>query len=325
MQINLEIKKKNIIIFVIIVAIIVIGCGIFYFIKYHINKDPQGYSQATIINQNISPELKELPNRLYLFLALKDLFIMPEGYKFDSQILNQKILIYPDSEDKVNYKGVEFLEEFQGILISYGSRIASEDAFKEICEKMLLAYKEKNLDSDAAGQFVPDIQGKEKFVIVQTKPYKMIETLLNRKYMIDIISYEETDAYNEIVDSYSSESLFPADDLLAVLELQQALVKAYEDQDPQAVFNLLSPESQEKNSIEKLKQGIDLNLFKDKINNEFPAFYIRDKNYILQSKVHFKDNNMMRLDISFNVDFDGEKNNWSIDSYIVGNKEKFLP
>lgn len=308
MKINLEIKRKYVLIPIIVIVIIIIGCGIFY-----------------LKPQDTRPELEELPNRLYLFLALKDSFIMPEGYKFDSQILNQKILIYPNSQKEVNFKGIEYLEEFQGILLSYGSRIVDEKAFKELCEKMLLAYQEKNPDSDATGQFVPDSQGKEKFVIIQTSPYKMMETLLSREYIIDIIGYGETDAYNEIIGSYSSESPFPGDDLLGVLELQQALVKAYEDQDPQAVFNLLSPGAQEKNRVEKLKQGTDLNLFKDKINNEFTVFYLRDGNYILQSKVHFDDNYMMRLDISFNVDFDGEKNKWSIDSYTVGNKEKFLP
>ena len=318
MKINREIKRKHIIISVILVVIIIIGCGVFYL-------NPQESSPAPTMNQNISPELRDLPNRLYLRLALKDSFIMPEGYKFDSQILDQKILIYPNSQNNVNFKGVEYLEEFQGILLSYDSRIVGEEAFKEACEKMLPVYKEENPDSDAAGQFVPDIQEKEKFILTQTKPYKMIDTLLNRKFIIDIISYEETDAYNEIIDSYSSESPVPEGDWSAVLELQQALVKAYEEQDPQGVFNLLSPEAQEKNSIEKLKQGMDLNLFKDKINNEFTVFYLRDGNYILQSKVHFDDNYMRRLDISFKVDFDGEKNNWSIDSYTVGNKEKFLP
>jgi len=318
MKISLEIKRKHIIVSLIIIVIIVIGCGFFYL-------NPRESGQDTTINQNISPELKELPNRLYLFLSLDDSFIMPEGYKFDSQVLDQKILIYPNSQNNVNFKGVEFLEDFQGILLSYGELIKSEEVFRTSCERMLLAYQEKNPDSDATGQFVPDSQGKEKFVITQTSPYKMVDTLLSRNFIIDIVSYEETDAYNEIVDSYSSESPVPKDDLSAVLELQQALVKAYKEQDPQAVFNLLSPESQEKNSVEKLKQGTDLNLFKDKINNEYPVFYIRDGNYILQSKVHFDDNYMRRLDLSFKVDFDGEKNNWSIDAYTVGNKEKFLP
>ena len=60
------------------------------------------------------------------------------------------------------------------------------------------------------------------------------------------------------------------------------------------------------------------------ISLEPAALYYFNDNFILQSKVIFNENFMSRVDISLNVAYDGKTNNWSIDSYSIKNKEKYL-
>lgn len=60
------------------------------------------------------------------------------------------------------------------------------------------------------------------------------------------------------------------------------------------------------------------------ISLEPTALYYFNGNFILQSKVIFNDNMMSRVDLSLKVDYDEKTNNWSIDSYSIKDKEKYL-
>lgn len=317
MKIHLEITKKHLIIPLVILVIIMISYGIFYLVT-------KIKTQNT--NQNLSPALKELPNNYYLFLALKDSFIIPDDYRFDDQILDQKILFFPKSENNINYQGVKSLEGFHGILLSYGSLLKDEKEYKDKCEKILQLFKDKNPASDASGQFMADnISDQEKYIINQTKPYKMIETLLSRKYLIDIISYEDSQAYKKIVESYSSKNLIPVDDMKSILELQQKFSKASQDKDANQVYDLLSQKAKENNNIEKISK-----IFTELPNEQLKYFTSAglvyfDGNFIFTSRFQYEKNKMRRVVMTLSVDFDGGKNNWSIGSFSIGQEEKFVP
>ncbi len=308
---------------VVIVVVVITAIGIY---KRNTQTEPQSTntSQLEVLNTNISQELKNIPNNTVVHFAPKDSFIMPNNYIINSQIISKSILIYPQDQKNIQYNGTSSLESFGGIFITSANTVTSEEMFNETNQKKFDSYKQANPESDATSQTIKDSKGNDKFVITQTKPFKMIETILNRELIIEIISYEETDAYKQIVDTYSDSESISNSDHKAIYQLQKDLVIAYESQDAQKVFTLLSSAAQEKNSVEAIKEGMKENIFKDMISIEPTALIILNQNYVMQSRVLFADNFMTRVDISFRVDYDGERNNWSIESYVIKNKEKYL-
>ncbi len=283
-----------------------------------------GLGRAVVINKNISPELEELAENTVVYLALKDSFVAPQDYLLDSQLVDTSIILYPKDQKNVVYSGLESLSTFKGIFISSANTVKDEMDFKTKNEQRFAEFKKDNPESDATMKVMPEKIGGTKYVIKQTKPFKMVDTLLRRELIIEIISTDETDAYKQIVDTYKATELISASDHKAIQDIQRNLVIAYEKGDVNKAFESLSTTAQADVSIREVETSVKNNSFKDMISLEPTILSYFDRNFVMQSRVLFDDNMMVRLNISFKVDYDGKRNHWSVDSYSIGAREKYL-
>ena len=145
-----------------------------------------------------------------------------------------------------------------------------------------------------------------------------------KEYIIEIASYKETPAFQSVIKSYNASELISENDHKAIVKLYKNLIESYIEHNGQKLFALLSTEAQKNNPIEKIKKSVELDVFKDMISLEPTALYYFNGNFVLQSRVIFAGNAMSRVDISLKVDYDGKTNNWSIDSFTIKNKVKYL-
>lgn len=311
--------------YLILIALIV-GAGAIYcfFVLRDNNTVSEEQNQIGSLNTNLSPELEKLANNTVIYLAIKDSFVIPDGYKIDSQLVDKAILIYPKDQNNIQYNGLQSLKSFKGIYLTSGNAMKSEEMFNKTNEEKIQIYKRNNPESDMSGQITKDRQGNSIYIVKQTKPFEMIETILNKEYVVEIVSYSDTKDYQKIIDSYNSAEQIAEIDHKAIKKLQKSLVEGYEYHDANKVFALLSTDAQKNNPIEKIKKSVDSDVFKDMISLEPTALICFSGNFVMQSKVTFNDNYMSRLDISLKVDYDGKVNSWSIDSYTIKNKEKYL-
>jgi hypothetical protein len=306
--------------------IVILGYGIYYLANSTNNRNPDNQGLVNGINKNVSPDLAKLPNNLYIFLPLKSSFIIPENYKIDDQVFDQEVLIYPNNKSNIKYEGVKSLSSMEGMIIYYSDYIkADQEKFKTIANNFIDKYKIDNPQSDAIGEFLPNIDGKEKFVLKQSKPFAYVHTLLARQYVINILGYAQNDTYNNIITSYSEDKLIPTEDLKDFLLLQSKFSKAFEEKKAQDVFSLLSDDAKKTINQEKIVTSLD-KLPIDELKYFVPTGLVcSDGNFIGTSRFQYNVDKMRRVNIAYAVNYNGKKNDWSINSYFVGNEEKFLP
>lgn len=308
---------------IISMIMILIVVGVVYFSRSTSNKN-SSIDQLGSLNTSLSPELEKIPNNTVIIMSVKDTFTLPNNYLFDSQIVNKSVLIYQKDQKNIQYNGLSSLESLKGIFITSANSVKDEEQFNKTNQEKFDLYKKTNPTSDATGQIAKDSQGNNIFKIKQTKPFKMVEIVLNKEYLIEIASYAETPVYQDVVKSYNASELISESDHKAIVKLHKHLVESYLENDGKKLFSLLSTESQKNNPIEKIKKSVESDVFKDMISLEPTALYYFNGNFVLQSKVIFDDNFMSRVDLSLKVDYDGKTNSWSIDSYTIRNKEKYL-
>ncbi|KKQ90643.1 MAG: hypothetical protein UT11_C0001G0008 [Berkelbacteria bacterium GW2011_GWA2_38_9] len=314
-------KWKNIAIILIIIIISVVGAV--YVSRFKSDKNTSK-SKIESLNKNLGPELEKIPNNTVIIMNIKDSFTLPQGYRFDSQIVDKSILIYPQDQQNIEYSGLQSLESLKGIFVTSANVVKDEEQFKKTNQDKFDIYKKVNPKSDAESQIIKDGKGNNIFKVTQTKPFKIVETVLNKEYLIEIVSYAQTPAYQDVIKSYNASELISESDHKAIVKLHKYLVESYLENDGKKLFSLLSTEAQKNNPIEKIKKSVELNVFKDMISLEPTALYYFNGNFVLQSKVIFNENMMSRIDISLSVNYDDKTNNWLIDSYSIKNKEKYL-
>lgn len=322
MKINFELGKKQIIIFLAIIILILASYGIYYFLK----NSKAINSKGKKINQNISKELKELPNNLYVFIPRKNSFILPDGFRYDDQTIDQGVLMFPSSQTNINYKNPQSLQSFQGILLfSSPSNFIQKEDFKSVSEKYLETFKANQSHSDAKGEFSSFKEDNQKYTISQRSPYRFVDTLLQTKYLIEVMSADNSLAYKQIIDTYSTGTGLPDGELSKIIKLRNNFILALKNKNSEEILSLFSDFGKKKTNTEQINEWIS-SVSSDFVDQYYSTGLLHhNDDFILTSRFQYNKDKMKRFTIFLEADFDGQNNNWSINSLTIEQEEKFLP